>query len=212
MKLLTGSYGTLGIVTEATLRLYPLPAEPLGFLVRGTSEELKAFSAQLLDSTLTPAVVDVLYLANQLHLWVEFHSGSTIQAQKFQELAQGLACEARPQRPKFTDDSAILLKIGTLPSQTIPQLIALNRLVPGGHMLFHRGSGLGYWWLPQLTPEQLTQARQIVNGFVSVLKAPLALKKTVNIWDFRGNTLPLMYQIKAQFDPGQKFSPGRLLP
>lgn len=58
MKLLTGSYGTLGIITQMTLRVYPLPeqSQTVGWV--GEATAIAQASQFLLRSHLTPTSVD----------------------------------------------------------------------------------------------------------------------------------------------------------
>lgn len=60
MKLLTGSYGTLGIVTQMTLRLYPLAEASRTVLLSGTVEAIAGVCLTLRTSALTPSGLDVL--------------------------------------------------------------------------------------------------------------------------------------------------------
>jgi glycolate oxidase FAD binding subunit len=60
MKLLTGSFGSLGMITELTLRLYPQPATSQTLLVTGDSTALNPLLQTLLRSSLTPTSVDLL--------------------------------------------------------------------------------------------------------------------------------------------------------
>jgi glycolate oxidase FAD binding subunit len=54
-KLLIGSYGTLGVIVEATFKLFPLPAESSTVVVSiGTLEVAREFRRRLLGSFLTP--------------------------------------------------------------------------------------------------------------------------------------------------------------
>jgi glycolate oxidase FAD binding subunit len=70
MKLFTGSYGTLGILTEVTLRVYPLPANSGTVILTGAIAGLSQAAKSLLASTLTPIAVDVLStgLSQQLEI------------------------------------------------------------------------------------------------------------------------------------------------
>jgi glycolate oxidase FAD binding subunit len=60
MKLLTGSFGSLGIITELTLRLYPQPETAQTLLILGEQAGLSPILQRLLSSTLTPVAVDLL--------------------------------------------------------------------------------------------------------------------------------------------------------
>jgi len=60
-KLYTGSYGTLGVLLEATLRLQPRPAVERGWLLRGTTiERCHDAAMRILGSYLAPNRVELL--------------------------------------------------------------------------------------------------------------------------------------------------------
>lgn len=144
MKLLMGSFGTLGILTELTLRVYPLPEARKTWLLTGNRDQLSQGLQSLLQSSLTPAIVDLLtgdYLkpmnANaSLGLRVQFqgltpvltaHQGDSPRtiAGRLHRLAQEaqLTCEAIPDTADFSPKTffppgAIALKIGCLPHRS----------------------------------------------------------------------------------------------
>ncbi len=60
MKLFTGSYGTLGIITQATLRVYPLPEASQTIVLSGAAAAIAQASQLLLNSALTPTSADLL--------------------------------------------------------------------------------------------------------------------------------------------------------
>jgi len=60
MKLLTGSYGTLGIASTITFRLYPLPEFTQIALVTGTACAIAQLQQQISKSVLTPTACDLL--------------------------------------------------------------------------------------------------------------------------------------------------------
>lgn len=68
MKLMTGSYGTLGIISEVTLRLYPVLDTSSTVLVSGSEREIAELTRSLLRSSLTPTAVDLL-TASSLQTW-----------------------------------------------------------------------------------------------------------------------------------------------
>ena len=47
------------------------------------------------------------------------------------------------------------------------------------------------------------------GGFLSVLQAPVEIKQQIDVWGYRGNAVPLMREIKQQFDPNGILNPGR---
>ncbi|MFN9856693.1 MAG: FAD-binding oxidoreductase, partial [Pseudanabaena sp.] len=60
MKLLTGSYGTLGIVSSITFRLYPLPEFTQIVVATGAAEAIAQLQQKISTSVLTPTACDVL--------------------------------------------------------------------------------------------------------------------------------------------------------
>ena len=60
MKLMTGSYGSLGILSELTFRLYPMQACSRTLVLAGDSRAIEAATAEVRLSGLTPVGLDVL--------------------------------------------------------------------------------------------------------------------------------------------------------
>ena len=58
MRLLCGSWGSLALITELTLRLQPLRPARSGLLVEGDLKAQEAFRSELLRSSLTPERCD----------------------------------------------------------------------------------------------------------------------------------------------------------
>lgn len=70
MKLLTGSYGTLGIITEVTLRLYPVLGTTRTLLLTGAWQNLAQLRRLVARSGLSPVVM-ALVNAQMWHTWQE---------------------------------------------------------------------------------------------------------------------------------------------
>jgi glycolate oxidase FAD binding subunit len=60
MKLFTGSYGTLGIISEITFRLYPLVNHSKTLILTGKSDKIALFRNQLVNTGLSPTAADIL--------------------------------------------------------------------------------------------------------------------------------------------------------
>jgi len=60
MKLLTGSWGTLGILSQVTFRVYPLPDASQTVLLTGEADGMQALVTQLLKSALAPTAIALL--------------------------------------------------------------------------------------------------------------------------------------------------------
>ncbi len=59
-KLFTGSYGTLGIITELNFKLRPRPACEATVIATGASDELRAGTRAILDARLFPVAMEIV--------------------------------------------------------------------------------------------------------------------------------------------------------
>lgn len=60
MKLLTGSYGTLGIISQLTFRLFPRQDASKTVVIPGLASTLENLLARVRRSSLTPVALDLL--------------------------------------------------------------------------------------------------------------------------------------------------------
>ena len=188
MKLFTGSYGTLGIITEVTLRVYPVPEASGTVVLTGEAEAIASATRTLLASALTPTAIDLLstQLVSQLSfgqgigLIVRFQSVNESvkeQSSRLLEVGQQLglsgtfyteADEAKlwQQLPEqiweSTQPPAITCKIGVSPTAAVATLTKLDALTSSSGLgLIHAGSGLGLLRLDPAvtTPQTILELR-----------------------------------------------------
>lgn len=172
MKLFTGSYGTLGIITQVTLRVYPVPETAGTVILTGQAEAIASVTKTLLSSTLTPTAVDLLStgLVNQLAVGQEGLLGLMVRFQTVQDAVQkqsshllevgrqlGLTgslytdsedahlWQSLPKQIWTTNhEQQITCKIGVLPNAAVTILTQLDNLTSSsGLALIHAASGLG---------------------------------------------------------------------
>ncbi len=217
MKLLTGSYGTLGILTSVTLRLFPLPPRQQQVWISGSLELLIPLVQLLLRSTLTPAALDWIQTPNYCGLWIAFHGfpeAVAVHLGQLAGLAQGLTLDLQP--PDLTaqvrqqlSQAPLLVKVGLLPAQ-VGTFLHQARTQDPMSSFWITASGLGYGTLvPQAIPGLRACAHR-QGGFMSLLTATPSLKAEYGTWDFQGNTQGLMAKIKKEFDPRHILNPGCL--
>jgi glycolate oxidase FAD binding subunit len=234
MKLFTGSYGTLGILTEVTLRVYPLPTISSTVMLTGAVDGLTQVAKILLASTLTPIAVDLLSTAfsQQLEisstpsLVVKFATISASIAQQSEQLLaiaktaglkggiwQGEQAERLWSgiQTGIWGDAAIGCKLGGRSTAAVETIALLDRSTANtAKGVIHLSSGIGACALAESDHIQpLRNHCEAAGGFLSVLQAPVAVKKQVDVWGYRGNAVPLMREIKQQFDPLGILNPGR---
>jgi glycolate oxidase FAD binding subunit len=234
MKLFTGSYGTLGILTEVTLRVYPLPANSGTVILTGAVAGLRNAAKILLASTLTPIAVDVLSTAFSQHLElgntpslvVKFATipasiteqseqllaigkelglkGGTWQGAQEQQLWSGI-------QTGIWGDTSIGCKLGVRSTAAVELIELLDRSTANtAKGVIHLSSGIGAFALSDTSQIQPLRTYCEANGgFLSVLQAPVDVKEKIDVWGYRGNAVPLMREIKQQFDPAGILNPGR---
>jgi glycolate oxidase FAD binding subunit len=147
-KLMVGALGTLGILSELTLRLHPLPAcERTWIVTFGGAQSAQAFVASLIDSSLQPNRVEWLNGA-AARVWTEMPTAAAIlvsvgsvEAAVLDQQAriEGLARRANgvmsevahdrwPRHGVGSDSSgAVTLRVGTLPNVLAESVTGLER-------------------------------------------------------------------------------------
>ncbi|NER34937.1 MAG: FAD-binding oxidoreductase [Oscillatoria sp. SIO1A7] len=153
MKLLTGSYGTLGAIAQVTFRLYPQPAASQTVFLTGSAEAIATAAKTLLASALTPISTDLLSAStvrrlgsSGMGLLVRFQSvpeSVAEQSQRVLELGEklGLQGQAHPEETEATlweglrktiqesdRERAIACKIGIRPSEAAAALVEFEAL------------------------------------------------------------------------------------
>lgn len=217
MKLMTGSFGTLGILTQVTMRLYPLPEVSQTMAIEGG--DLGAIVAAIQSSTLTPTSLDLLSprAAEKLGF-----SDKTLLV-RFQSMAAGVASQvdhlqAIAPGKLIPDDRDLWKTLGTLGCagnvvckvgvRTVDAVALLDQLGAADELVLHAGAGLGRLVLP--SPEAAAKLRAWLGdrqGFLTVLAGAGELEP----WGYAGGALALMRSVKEKFDPRGVLSPGRFV-
>ena len=241
MKLFTGSYGTLGILTQMTFRVYPLPEASETVVLSGDTIALTQATQTLLNSALTPASADLiskavavdLAIGKEICLAVRFQSiVPSVQEQISRTIALGQALGLTATTFQSTDDTTlwqqlrermtlapqpdgITCKIGVRPTAAIAVFQQIEAIVSSDWAgQVHIASGLGRLTCSSTAPEMLEQVRSLLqthSGFLSILQAPASFKQQVEVWGYSGNALEVMRGLKRQFDPQFLLSPHRFV-
>ncbi len=232
MKLFTGSYGTLGVISQVTFRVYPIPQISATVVLTATGEDVSQAAAILRGSALTPTQADLLStqlvselgLGTGMGLIARFQSIAESvkeQSNRLVEVGQNLGLQGaiyagvdeadlwerlRESIYSGSSESAITCKIGVLPTAGVE---VLKQAQKG---LIHVASGLGVLGFED--EKGLVEMRSLCEnhrGFLTILTAPVGVKQRLDVWGYTGNAGEMMRRIKLQFDEKGILSFGRFV-
>jgi glycolate oxidase FAD binding subunit len=268
-KLLIGSLGSLGVITEVNFKVFPAPPLTTTF-VFGFDTLAAALTVRdrLVHSAWQPQALELLdpamgaLLSTQPlspHHWsvVVAVGGVDAVLRRYQTDFAALARELRAAqfdalrghdeefvltalreripraRQKFSD--ATIAKC-PLPLTSVGPFLEKTAQVAARYELpsaaaAHAGSGIVHrFLLPDLSTAEpggtchrdaskrmaqaateMIHAGNNLGGRVTVPFCPTAVKRDVNVWGPLRDDFPLMQKLKAQFDPGRIFNPGRFV-
>jgi glycolate oxidase FAD binding subunit len=211
-KLLTGSLGTLAVITELAFRLHPLPAASATVVLESRSvDALCAFAAAVGRLQVTPSVVDLHWPEGIVVLRFDSsEEGAAVQAERVTHTAGGRVLdphEAVSTTAAFASapwqGSGSVAAIAVLPSRSAALLTALS----GGMceaLVLRPLLGTGeVRWAPDSTSDVAAAVRNH-GGRLAMRRgdgADVAVDDDV--------ALDLMRSVKRRLDPARTLSPGR---
>lgn len=224
-KLMTGSSGTLGLVTECVFRLHPLPPATAVVVRRvDTVCEAGILVTSVRRSQVVPSAVEVNAPPDggvELAVLLEgTPAGVEQRAAGTQALLDG---EVLPEPPDWWggypwQPGDIGMKAGVSLSR-VPEALTAARAAAERYDVSvtvrgSAGAGVLYVGLLGATPPEvvtglLDELRAICEHAV-VLTAPPLVRDRVDVWG-PVSGLGLMRRVKEQFDPDARFAPGRFV-
>ena len=232
-KLLLGSYGTLGLVTEVVVRLHPLPAARRAVTVR-TSDAAAAFpaAAAVTGSQLVPSAVELDQQGTEPGTVTVLIEGIAEGVDSRAEAAAGLlraygdveVVDVTTALPDgFADlpfdDGGTGLKV-TSSMTGVADVLSTARALSARTPLRVRGSAAGVLHVgvpagtePTRVADVVTRLRgsaSVSGGSVTVLTAPPDVRAAVDVWGPVPG-LDLMRRLKDELDPARRLSPGRFV-
>lgn len=241
MKLFTGSYGSLGIISQVTFRTYPIPEASQTLALTGDASSIAEAIKQIKNSGLTPTAADLvtesvssnLDLGHNLGFFLRFQTipeSISEQASQVNAIAKSLNLSVT----SYQDDAeaqiwqelanltrircnsnAVTCKIGIISSAAVQFWQELKAMQPGKYYgKIHIGSGVGELQFFISDIDFIQKARSLCQnnqGFLTILSATKSLKQEIDIWGYSGNASNMMSKIKQQFDPQNILNPQRYL-
>lgn len=233
-KLLTGSLGTLGVIVEATFRLYPIPPASATVALRNTTPtEAARLSADILTSGLVPTIVDYYAEGRDGVLAIRFETSPRAvngQAERALTMLSGAEKLEDDAEREFwaqfdgitrTGEADVLARLIAVPSE-LPRLIehAQELAKESGIKLTVRAHAYGHALLRLSEPDAnraldllryvRAQAESRQSSLV-IWRAAQKVREQIDVWGDPGEGLPLMRRVKEQFDPKGTLNPGRFV-
>ncbi|MCC0178369.1 FAD-binding oxidoreductase [Waterburya agarophytonicola K14] len=240
MKLFTGAYGTLGIISQLTFRTFPIIATSQTVLLTGTVDSIATATKTIRNSGLTPTAMDLLSNNVIDRLELEGNVGLIARWQTIPESIQqqieqvkataielNLATNTYQEQGEIdlwqkcttitsvsNSEQAVICKIGISPTAAV-NFLQLKEIIDNKIAIrIHASSGIGQLQLNNPDRQIINQMRshcQANHGFLTILNASETTKQELDIWGYQGNAIKTMQAIKNQFDPQHILNPNRFI-
>jgi glycolate oxidase FAD binding subunit len=218
-KLMTGAFGTLGVIAEVTFRLHPIPANTKTWAISSpTAEPIGELMMAILDSQLSTQ-------AMQLHAGTEGYALDvqlatlpeilTLQIEALDQLARSITMETRGLTPTdpftthkqlFTPPGGLIIKATMLPSAIAK--LSTDVVWLGGSAVTQATGIMFARFREEDAAATLGTLRSYIksagDGSLTVLRSPAPLANTEE-------APALIREIKHRFDPNRILNPGRFL-
>lgn len=234
VKLVAGSFGTLGFLTEVTFRVLPRPERVVTLLWEGLADEAAVtLLSAALGSPFEPMAAAHLPAgigADEARTLLRLENFSASVGYRAAELARLLKAHGRPELIEgrasetlwrevrdaavFAGTQEAVWRLSLAPGHGPKAAAAIARAVPGARWFYDWGGGLVWLAVPaegDAGAAAIRAALKPLGGHATLVRAPDAVRASVPV--FEPLAEPLMRVtagIKKSFDPEGVFEPGRM--
>jgi glycolate oxidase FAD binding subunit len=232
-KLVTGAFGTLGVITRAVFRLHPLPHHARSFTISTPNpEETQKLVLAIQDSKLAhtalqshfsgdaPPTSDILFEGTQAGLDAQAAQLRSLSRSAQISEASSAVWLARQELWSLSDPAeSAIAKISTLPADLARTIELFRRAADSVHLRWkslNYATGLG-WLRLEGSANHLQQALTSLRASLEKMHSSLVLLhrpaqlSSLDAWVTPGDSLPLMKAVKHQLDPHNTLNPARFL-
>ena len=222
-KLLAGSWGTLAVLDEVSVKVLPAPDQTYTLVLHGLDDEA-AVRALCAAMGSPHEVSGAAHLPGKTLLRIEGVAPSVDARLKgLRELLGGKADELgtlesralwrdiRDVRPLAVSSDSIVWKISCPPTEG-PAIVARIRAHRSAEAFYDWSGGLVWLSLPaSLDADHALVRGSVRNGHATLIRAPDAVRAAVAVFQPQSQALAaLSHRIKESFDPKGLFNPGRM--
>ena len=216
-KLMTGGFGTLGVVAQVSLRLHPLPRETVTAYGEAEDPEVLARVARTAShAQFEPIALDYDWRGHQGWVYVRFGGvDAESQAQAARDLLAEAGADAnltrnddelwREQAARQRSDDGTVIRVSHTQSQ-LEQLLGMTSL-EGASAVGRVALGVSWVTLRGKEPGDVATSVHDMRSRLSpaacvILDAPAEVRSLVDPWGVsEGPELTLMRRTKDRFDP-----------
>ncbi|MCX7328068.1 MAG: FAD-binding protein [Hyphomicrobiales bacterium] len=233
-KLVTGSWGTLGLLTEVTFKVLPRPERSLTLLIKNLDDARAAAAlSAALGSPFEPTAaahlpaglsrpvartilrlegfsVSLEYRIAQLRaLLAGFGEIIVLEGEDSSGLWRGI----RDVEFLAAPEDAAIWRISTAPTRAPGMVAGIAAAVPGARWFYDWGGGLVWLAVPPGGDAGATTVRAAVataGGHATLVRGPREVRARIDVFQPLGALAAVTGGIKTSFDPGRIFEPGRM--
>jgi len=233
-KLVTGAFGTLGVITRAIFRLHPLPketrtissvtvdaAEAQRLVLAIQNSKLAHSALQICCGAVMQPRVDVLLEGTEAALSAQSAQLKLMASEAGQGGATGEEWNSRQEifsASESDGDDFAVGKFATLPAEIAETVEMIGKVAASAlrWSVVAQATGIGWVRMDGAASEIATAMRGVRGwlegrgGSLVIVRRPAGMAD-LDAWGAAGDALPLMSAVKRQFDAVGTLSPGRFV-